>query len=814
MALQTVFQDLRYGIRMLLKKPGFFAIAVTTLGLGIGVNTAIFSVVNAVLFRPLPLHEPSQLATFWLSAPQKALTEVNVPAALFAYYRDRSHSFESMAAYDTGSASLTGAGDPERLSCANVTFDYFSVLGEAPLLGRSFLPREDTPNNNNVAILSYELWQRRFGGDGSIIGKAITLNNQPFAVVGVMPPEFEFPNPAERSEFPRIDLWVPLGLDRENLSYWNYSVVGRLNRGITTADAQREIASLSDDFFREHNFPLEGDGGTLAIVVPLSQRITGAFQTQLLMLMGAVAFVLLIACSNIANLLLVRATTRSREIAIRTCLGASRLRIVSQLIIESFLLAAIGAGVGLFLAVWGVEGIKTFAGSSIPRLNTVEFDWQVLLFTIAVAFVTGLLCGIAPALRASKVDLQEALKDGARGTLSGGSKRWNNGFVIAQISLSLVLLIGAGLLLTSFRKLLSVDPGFRSENVVSGRLELPENKYANRDQIRSFYGALVERIQNLPGTRVAGLCNVVPFSGGGDGDEFTVEGQEPGPGDPVRIAWCRNATPGYFGATGIPILRGRAFDDSDTATSLRVAVVDDKIARTYWPNEDPIGKRVRIGQAKRGNPWLTVVGVVASVKNRRLDEDAMFYVYQPFAQNVDRETTLVLRTERNPEALVAAVRREVAALDPELPFYRVETLEQAVARSLKTKRLTNLLLTGFAATALLLAALGIYGVMSLSVTSRTNEFGIRLALGAQPRDVLKLVLSHGMALALTGVELGLIAAFGLTRFLTSLLFEVSPTDPITFVAVALLLTSVALMACFLPARRATKVDPMVALRYE
>ena len=801
-------------MRMLLRKPGFFAIAVITLGLGIGVNTAIFSVVNSVLFKPLPLQDPDRLATFWLSAPGKGLGEVNVPQGLFAYYRDRCHSFESMAAYDTGSASLTGRGEPERLSCANVTFEYFSVLGRAPFLGRAFLPQEDTPHNNNVVILSYDLWQRRFGGETTILEKSINLNNQSFVVVGVMPPDFDYPHPAERSEFPHIEMWVPLGLDRENISYWNYSVVGRLSSGVTTADAQREIAGLSDDFFREHNFPKEGDVGTIAVVVPLTQRITGGVRTQLLMLFGAVGFVLLIACSNIANLLLVRATSRSREIAIRSCLGASRLRIVSQLMIESLLLAVIGASVGLFLAVWGVEGIKTLSGTSVPRLQTVQFDWQVLLFTVGVALATGVLCGIAPALRASKVDLQEALKDGARGTLSGSSKRLNNGFVIAQIALSLVLLIGAGLLLTSFRKLLSIDPGFRSENVLSGRVELPEIKYPDRDQIRSFYNQLVERVQSLPGVRVAGLCNVVPFSGGGDGDEFTVEGQEPGPGDAVKIAWCRNATPGYFAATGIPILRGRAFQDSDTPTSLRVAVVDEKIARSYWPTEDPIGKRVRIGRANRGNPWLTVVGVVASVKNRKLDEDARYYVYQPFSQSIDRETTLVIRTDRNPEALVGGMHREVAALDPELPLYDVETLEHAVSRSLSTKRLTNLLLTGFAMTALLLAALGIYGVMSLNVSNRTNEFGIRLALGAQPSDVLKLVVRQGMILALIGVGLGLIAAFGLTRFMESLLFEVSTTDPITFFGVAILLTGVALMACFIPARRATKVDPMVALRYE
>ena len=812
--MQTLLQDVRYGLRILLKKPSFTAIAVLTLALGIGANTAIFSVVNGVLLRPLPLLEPDRLATFWLSAPEKGLTEVNIPQGLFSYYRERSHAFESMAAYDTGSLSLTGAGEPERLSCANITFDYFSVLGREPQIGRAFLAQEDTPGNNNVVILSFELWQRRFGGDPEILGKSINLNNRPTVVVGVMPSGFDFPHPAERSDFPHIELWVPLGLDPQNNSYWNYSVTGRLTPGVTTADAQREIAALADAFFREHNFSKEGETGTLAVVVPLTQKIIGGVRTQLLVLLAAVGFVLLIACSNIANLLLVRATSRSREMAIRNCLGASRRRIIAQLLIESLLLALAGAGGGLLLAAWGVDGIKSLSGAGIPRLNQVRFDWPVLLFTVGAALLTGLVCGLAPALRASRVNLQQALKEGARGTASASSKRLNDAFVIAQIALSLVLLIGAGLLLESFRKLLSVDPGFRSENVLSGRLELPETKYTTPAQVRNFYARLLDRVQNLPGVRAAGFCNVVPFSGGGDGEEFTVEGQQPGPGDPVQVTWYRSATPGYFGAIGIPILKGRAFEDSDTETSQRVAIVDEKIARTYWPNEDPIGKHVRVGRASQGNPWLTVVGVVASVKNRKLDEDARFYLYQPFSQSISRETSLVIRSDKNPEALIAAARGEVLALDPELPLYAVETLEQAVARSLSAKRLTKLLLTGFAATALLLAAMGIYGVMSLSVSSRINEFGIRVALGAQPRDVFRLVISQGMRLAFGGVALGLAAAFGLTRLLASLLFEVSSTDPATFSIVALLLTGVALLACYVPARRATRVDPMVALRYE
>jgi putative ABC transport system permease protein len=520
--MEPVIKDIRYAVRSLLKRPAFTALAIITLALGIGANTAIFSVVNGVLLRPLPLTEPDRLATFWLSAPAKGMTEVNVTQGLFAYYRERSRTFESMAAYDTGSVSLTGGGEPERLSCANVTFDYFSILGKQPLYGRAFLPQEDTPGKNNVAILSYDLWQRRFSRSEAIVGQTIKLNNTSIVVVGIMPQGFEFPYRAERSDFPRIDLWLPLGLDPQILNYWNYSVVGRLKPGVTTVDAQREIAALTDDFFRENHFQKEGDVGSIAVVVPLTERIVGKVQTQLLVLVIAVGMVLLIACANIANLLLARAASRRREIAVRCCLGASRWRIISQLLSESLLLALIGASAGLLVAVWGVDGIKSLAAANIPRLDQVRVDPAALLFTLAAALLTGVLCGLAPAWRGSRVNLQEAVKEGARGSASASNRRLNNAFVIAQIALSLVLLIGAGLLLRSFRNLLAVDPGFRGQNVLTARLELPENKYGTSTQVRGFYGQLLGRVQQLPGVQAAGLCQVVPFSGGGDGDEFTV----------------------------------------------------------------------------------------------------------------------------------------------------------------------------------------------------------------------------------------------------------------------------------------------------
>jgi putative ABC transport system permease protein len=803
--MNTIWQDLRYGVRMLLKRPGFTLLAVITLALGIGANTAIFSVVQAVLLRPLPMREPERLVTFWLSAPEKGLMEVNLTQALFAFCREHAQTFEGMAAYDTGSATLTGGGEPERLSTANVTFDYFQVLGKEPLHGRSFLPHEDTPGNNKVAILSYEVWQRRFNGDPGVLGKPIQLNNEPFAVVGIMPPAFDFPHPAERADFPHIDLWLPLGLNPQGRNYYNYSVTGRLRPGVVMAEAQSEIVKLVDNY--------SGNSGSIVVMMPLIDRIVGRVQSSLLVLFGAVGLVLLIACANIANLLLVRALSRRREMAIRCCLGAGSRRLILQLMIESLLLAMLGAGGGLLLAAWGIDGIKSLAADDIPRLDQASLNPRVLLFTLLAALLTGLLCGLAPAFRAARVNIQEALKETARNTTSA-SQRLNNMFVIAQIALSLVLLIGAGLLLKSFRHLLAVDPGFKAENVLTGRLELPINKYPRGAPVRNFYERLLERAAHLPGVRAAGLCQVVPFSGGGDGDEFTIEGREPRPDDPVQVTWYRMVTPDYFATMGIPILKGRPFLNSDTENSLRVAIVDEKIVRTYWPDEDPIGKRIRIGRASRGNPWLTVVGVVASVKNRSLDEDARYYLYQPFAQITSRETYLALRTTGDPAALIPTMRQLVSELDPQLPLYEVTTMEQAVGRSLVTKRLTNLLLAGFAAIALLLAIVGIYGVMSLNVGSRVNEFGIRMALGAQPVDVLKLVVRQGMTLTLTGVAAGLAAAFALTRLMAGLLFGVSPTDPVTFALVASLLATVALLACYFPARRATKVDPMVALRSE
>ncbi len=816
--MDTIWHDLRYGLRVLTKNPGFTAVAVLTLALGIGANTAIFSVVHAVLLKPLPFAQPDRLMTFFVSSPGEGLRNMEWTEGLVAYFRERSQTFERIAAYDGGTGfNLTGKGEPGRLSGTVATYDFFQVLGQEPLYGRTFLEEEDTPGNNNVTILSYDLWQRRFGGDPAIVGQSLNLNSVPTSVVGIMPRGFDFPDHTE--------LWVPVGLNRQTFNYWYIEPIGRLKPGVTAADAEREMITLWNDIAPQRGFGQAGSDLFL-MVRPLEQRIVGEVRTPLLVLLGAVGLVLLIACANIANLLLARATMRSREIAVRECLGASSSRIVRQLLTESLLLSLMGSGLGLVLAFLGVRVLKNLSlaeGSrieqlhissiSVPRIEQVQIDLKVLLFTLGLALLTGLLFGLAPALRASRVNLQEAMKEGTRSSASGSSRRLNNAFVVGQIALSLVLLVGAGLLLESFRNLSSVDPGFRAENVWVGRLELPSKQYTNDAQIRQFYEQLMERVENLPGVRAAGLCQRLPFFGGGDGNVFVVEGHERRPGEQIPSTWWRDVSPGYFEAMGIPILKGRAFQNTDTETSLRVAIVDEKFARAHWPNEeDPIGKRIRFSW--RADSFMTVVGIAAAVKHRSLDEDSRDYVYWPVSQDVQSSMYLVARTASKPELLTAAIRIQVSALDPEVPLFEVRTMDEAVSSSLSTRRLTNLLLAGFALTALLLAVVGIYGVMSLNVNNRIHEFGIRLALGAQTRSVLRLVIGQGMKLSLIGVAIGLLGALWVTDFLKTLLFNVKPTDPMIFAGVAVALCVATILACYIPARRATNVEPIVALRHE
>ena len=810
--LNGLWGDVRFGLRSLRRSPGLTVVALLTLSLGIGANAAIFSVVNAVLLRPLPFREPGRLVAFWGSAPEMGIPVVNYPDALYVYFRTRSRVLDPLAAYSSYSVTLTGAGDPERLNTGTVTADLFRLLGATPQDGRTFLPEEEARDRNQVTVVSHGLWQRRFGGDPRIVGKALTLDGKPFTVVGIMRPGFDFPN--------RAELWIPLGTDPQSLGCWCFATTGRLAPGRNPQDAAREIARLSDDFWREREGKPRSDPDStdapknLVFAEPLLRQLVGEVRTPLLVLLGAVAIVLLIACANIANLLLARATARGREVAVRCCLGAGPWRIVRQLLVESLILALAGAALGLVLAYGSVQALRGLVVERLPHLHELALDPAVLLFTLGVTLVTLMLFGLAPALRGARVDLQDAVKEGTRTTRGGRSRRLNDAFVVAQLALSLVLLVGAGLLLRSFQNLMTVDLGFRPENVLVGRVSLPYEANQEPAKGRAFYGQLLERVRGLPGVRTAGLTTNAPFSVGGNGQIFMIKGREPAPGQPNLVAAIRTVTPGYFAAVGTPLLRGRVIDETDTATGPQVAVVDETLARRFWPDANAVGAQVRLGDASSTNPWLTVVGVVASVKHGDVAEDPLRYVYLPLSQGSAWSMDVVLRASSDPAALTGAMRREVQALDPTLPVYEVHTLEQAVARSLGTQRLTNRLLLAFAVTALLLAAVGIYGVMALGVSHRVNEFGIRLALGATPARVLGLVLGQGMRLVLLGLALGLAGAAGLTRFLGSLLFHVEPLDPVTFGAVALLLVAVACGACYLPARRATATDPLRALRYE
>jgi putative ABC transport system permease protein len=804
-------KDVQYATRTLWKRPLFTTVAVVTLALGIGANTAIFSVVNSVLLRPLSLPESDRLVTFWHSAPAKGLSEVNLNDAMFAYYRARTQSFEKIAAFEDGGLVMTGAGEAESLPSASVTFNYFEVLGRQPLLGRTFLKEEDTPGNNHVVMLSYGVWQRKFGGQTSVLGQSIKLDDVPMSIVGVMPADFDFPDPAERNS-DHIELWVPKGLNPQDTNSWNLSTVGRLKPNVPPVDAQREIAGLYEGFAHDYGAQL-GEGalgnGVITVLMPLQQRIVGDVRTPLLLLLGAIGLVLLIACANLANLLLASAVSRRRELALRHCLGASTTRIARQALIESSMLAFAGALVGLLFATWVLAGLRGLALTRVPHLELVSIDATVLLFTAGLAVATALVCGLVPAFRSAKVNVQDAIKDGGRGTESAASRGIKNAFVVSQLALSLVLLIGAALLLQSFKNLLSVNPGFRAQNVLMASISLPSTRYT-KTQSKVFYESLLERLRSLPGVQFAEMCNVIPFSGDGQGGPFVVEGREPTAGQSSKVAWLRTTTPGYFSAMGMPVLKGRSFQSQDTENSLPVAIVDETLARTNWPNDDPLGKRLRIGSSS----WMTIVGVVPNVKNRKLDEESKPYIYRPYTQWLRSEARLIVRTSDDPNSIVPAMRQQLAGLDPELPLSDVSTIEEAMARSVATTRLTNWLLTSFAIIALLLAMIGIYGVMSINVIGRTNEFGIRMALGAQTSSVLKIVLGQGLRLALLGVAFGIPAAIGLTRLMQGLLFGIGATDSRTLLAISALLVVIALLACYLPARRATKVDPLVALRYE
>ena len=801
--MRTLWQDLRYGIRMLLQRPGFTALAVLTLAVGIGANTAIFSVVNAVILRPLPYADPDRLMLLReTKLPQ--FPEFAIAPGNFLDWQSQNEVFEQLEAFRTHFYNLTGNAEPERLRAARVTAGTFSMLGIQPALGRDFLAEEDRPGNDGVALISHGLWQRRFGGDPAIVGQQMTLNGRSHTVIGVMPASLRF---LDRN----AELWAPMAFtdqDRQNHGGHFINAVGRLRPGITQEQALTNLTTIAARL--EQQYP-DTNAGWSVKVTPLFEAAVGEMRPTLLVLLGAVALVLLIACANVANLLLARASSRHKEIAIRSALGASRWRVVRQLLTESVLLALVGGACGIVLAYWGLDLLLSLAPASLPRMRDVSLDGSALGYTLAITLLTGVIFGLAPALQSSNPDLNESLKEGGRGSTGGPRQRVRSLLVVTEVALALVLLAGAGLMLKSFWRLQQVDPGFNPENALVVGISLPPTKYADDQQRAAFFRQLLERTAALPGVEAVGATHSMPIIS----DYllgFVIEGRPPAaPGDEPSTNYYA-VSPDYFRAMGITLVRGRSFTERDTAGAPRVAIINETFARRFFAGEDPIGKRIHVTNGPE--TFREVVGIVADVRQYGLDREAPIQFYEPYLQEPFSGMSLVVRTAAEPSALSAAIRQEVFALDKDQPVASVRTLEEVLAESVARRRFSMWLLGLFGGVALLLASVGIFGVMNYTVAQRTHEIGIRLALGAQRRDILRLVVGQGMILALIGVALGLIAAFAGTRVMASMLYGVSATDPLTFTGVALLLAVVAFLACYLPARRATRVDPMVALRYE
>ncbi|MFL6207313.1 MAG: ABC transporter permease [Pyrinomonadaceae bacterium] len=805
----TFLQDLRYGVRMLLKHPGFTVIAVLALALGIGANSAIFSVVNTVLLRPLPFPEPERLVRLG-EGTRGARPERGVFS--FPDYKDvqaQAQTLEAVAGYQGsgGVLTTTDGAEPERVRGANVSADYFKVLGVQPELGRVFTRAEDQPNAT-VIVISHGLWQRRFGANPQIIGQQLKLGSSSLTVVGVMPAGFEFPFRAQHQDF-----WEPINdrptPEREQRDARTLEVIARLKPGVTVEQAHAELETISRRF--EQQYPAANTNIAIAPVA-LHDDLTGDVRPALFILLGAVGLVLLIACANVANLLLARATARQKEIAIRTALGASRLRIVRQLLVESLLLALAGGGLGLLLAMWGVDLLVAASPADIPRVQQVGLDARVLAFTLALSALTGIAFGLVPALHASKPDLNDALKDGSRGsTESLRRNRVRSLLVVAEVALSLMLLIGAGLLLKSFMRLLQTDAGFDAGHVLTFDIPLSRQRYDTPAKQADFFHRLIERAQTLPSIETAGVVNILPLSELDESISFQIAGRPPAPPGAVPEGNYTVASPGYFAALKLALRAGRLFNAQDNAQAPPVALVSEALVRRYFAGENPIGQRLKLDSEDQPRE---IVGVVGDVRRAALETEAQPEYYLPYEQAPERRMNLVVRTTGDAAAMTATVRGAVKELDKDQLIWQTRTLEELRSASVASRRFNMMLLGLFAVVALLLAVLGIYGVMAYSVTRRTHEIGVRIALGAQGRDVLKLIIGQGMTLAVIGVGLGLLGALAITRTMASLLYGVSATDPAIFAGLALLLAFVALVACYVPARRATKVDPMVALRYE
>lgn len=809
--MQTLLQDLRYGARMLLKKPGFTFVAILTLALGIGANTAIFSVVNAVLLRPLPYAEPERIIQLWETAKSRNIKQGSVSPHCFNDWKTQNESFEQLAAYRYGNFTLTGGDQPESITGIATSYNLFSILGVKPFMGRDFLAEEDAPGRNRVVILSQGMWTRTFGADKDVLDKSIQLNGESYTVIGVMPKGFQYPDSA--------DMWVPLGIDLSKFGRGTHFLfaLGRLKANVQVAAAQSEMDAIANHL--EQQYPDSNLDAGIELV-PLQEQMVRRVKDALLVLLVAVGFVLLIACANVTNLLLVRATSRQKEIAIRTALGASRWRLMRQFLTEGILLSVLGGALGLLLAWWGVDAIHSFLPGDIVRNKSIGIDQWVLAFTLAVSVVTGIFSALAPAWFGTNPNLNQTLKESGKQVTSGFlRKSLRASLVISEVALALVLLVGAGLLVKSFVRLQQVDPGFKPDNVLTMMISLPSKKYADGKQKNDFFQQALERINSIGGVKVAGAVTDLPFSGSRSRSSFQIEGRPSTDPNDDYTADNRVVSPNYFNAMGMTLLEGRDFTERDNKEAQGAIVINQSLARIFFPNENPLGKRINIGTPEEtefyGKPvWREIVGVVADIKHQDLQAESKPEMYIPFLQHPAGRLMVVVRQTAGATNPTTAIREAIQSIDKDLPVFGVNTMERRLSQSILPQRLNMWLISIFAATALVLAAIGLYGVMSYSVAESTREIGIRMALGARPADVLKLIISQGMKVLLIGLAIGLGAAFALTRLMGSLLFGVTATDAVTFISVSVLLAVVALLACFIPARRAARVDPMVALRYE
>jgi putative ABC transport system permease protein len=806
--IEALLQDIRFGVRMLGKNPGVSLLAVFALALGIGANSAIFSIVNAIMLRPLPVKDPASLVMLFETNPQAGIARGLVSHFNFVDWKEQSNAFSDVAAFSSQSFNLRSGAEPERLSGTRVSSNFFRLVQANPVVGRVFTADEDKPGNNRVAILSHNNWQQRFGSDPNIEGKTLVLDGASYTVVGVMPPDFQFPEK-------KVDLWTPLAFDSSaaDSEAHNLNVVARLKPNVTIAQAQVEMNTLGRQL-QEKN--AQGKTGWGVGVLSLSEYTVGNIKPAFVILFAAVAFVLLIACANVVNLLLARATARQKEIAVRSALGATPFRIIRQLFTESSILSVLGGGLGLVLAFFGIKLLlASLPGSiSIPRADEITIDGQVLIFTIIVSLLAGILCGLAPALRLSKPDLNGTLKEVVKGAAGGvGSRRIRNLLIVSEVALALLLLVSAGLMVKSFVRLQDVNPGFKPDNVLTMEVSLPKAKYAENYQMAAFYRQSLERIAALPGVRSVGLVNHLPLSGENTNTLFTIDGQASHSTDNLYAGY-RATSADYFSALSIPLKSGRAFDERDTDQAQPVVIINETMARRYWPNEDPLGKRIKRGDLQSPRPWLTVVGVVGDVRHSAVNQEPKPEMFLPYQQNPVAAMHFAVRTDADLKGIIPAARNAILSVDRDQPVSNVRSMEEVMAEANFGRRATTVLLIIFAAVAMVLATVGIYGLISYSVSQRQKEIGIRMSLGARQIDVVKLILRQGMIVVLIGVGIGLVLAVVSGSLMSSLLYGVSATDLVTLFGTSALLSLVALVACLIPARRAAKLDPMISLRYE